>query len=100
MTPPPGATYPQRPRFFAQKVTRLLIKTCAAQEMGQAATLLVITVAATEDAARYRRAVTFYNDQLLPLLGLRKWDALDKARKSAIAAGWRRLRPRRTLEAH
>ena len=81
--------YPQdRKAYFAQKVTRLLVKTCAAQEMGQTAALLVITVAATEDAARYRRAVTFYNDQLIPLVGVKKWHTLDRARRSAIEAGW------------
>ena len=85
--------YPKRPPYFAQKAIRLLVKTCAAQEIGQAATLLVVTVATTEDAARYRRAVTFYNDQILPLLGLRKWDALEKARKSAIASGWLHYEP-------
>jgi len=84
----PTTTYPERPAFFAQKVTRLLVKTCAAQDMGQAATLLVVVVAATEDAARYRRAVTFYNEQLMPLLGIQKWVSLDRARKAAIAAGW------------
>lgn len=80
--------YPQRPKHFSQKVVRRLMKTCAAQDIGQSAALLVIVVVATEDAARYRRPVTFYNEQLLPLIGVKKWDALDKARKSAVDAGW------------
>ena len=86
-------SYPKRPQYFAQKVTRLLVKTCATQEIGQAATLLVVVGAATEDAARYRRPVTFFNDQLLPLIGLRKWEALDNARKAAVNAGWLNYEP-------
>jgi len=82
------AEYPKRPAFFAQKVTRLLFKTCAAQEVGQAATLLVVYIAATEDSARYRRAVTFYNSHLMAVLGFSKWEGLDRARRAAVDAGW------------
>ncbi|EAQ79728.1 hypothetical protein [Blastopirellula marina] len=69
---------------------RLLGKTCAAAEMGQAATLLVTNVVTTEDAAGYRRPVTFFNEQLMQILGLGRWETLDKARKAAIDAGWLR----------
>lgn len=81
--------YPKdRPKFFAQKVIRKMVKTCAASEMGQTAFMLVSIVATTEDAAGYTRPVTFFNEALLPLIGVRKWDTLDRARKIAIDAGW------------
>lgn len=80
--------YPERDSFFAHEVVRLLSKTCAAQQIGPAATLLVAFVAHTEDAIRYSAPPTFYNDQWLPILGLRKWDSLDRARRAAIESGW------------
>jgi hypothetical protein len=83
-----SANYPKRPPYFAHRLVRAAMKTCLAQEIGPTATLLVIFVAHTEDAKRYSTAPTFYNDQLLPILGLRKWEALDKARRDAVAAGW------------
>lgn len=82
------ARYPKREPFFAQKAIRLLVKTAAAQHLGQTAALLVVVVATTEDAARYRRPVSFFNGQLMMLLGLHKWEALDRARKLAVDAGW------------
>ena len=80
--------YPKRESHFAHKVVRKMIKTCAAQEMGATAFLLVCVVAHTEDAKRYTRFVTYYNEQLYPLLGINCWKALDKARRDAIDAGW------------
>lgn len=70
-----------------------MVKTCAASEMGQTAFMLVAIVATTEDAAGYTRPVTFFNDALLPLIGIRKWDTLDRARKSAVDAGWLEYEP-------
>ena len=80
--------YPKREPYFAQKAIRLLVKTAATQHIGQAAALLVVTVATTEDAARYRRPVSFFNGQLMMLLGIQKWESLDRARKVAIESGW------------
>lgn len=82
------ATYPKRGSHFAHKVVRMMIKTCAAQEIGQAAVLLVATVAHTEDAKHYSSPVTFYNEQLMAVLAIKKWESLDRARKSAVDAGW------------
>ncbi len=82
------ADYPRREPYFAQKAIRLLVKTAAAQHLGQTAALLIVTVATTEDAARYRRPVSFYNGQLMMLLGVRKWESLARARTVAIEAGW------------
>jgi hypothetical protein len=81
-------TYPKRPKFFAHRITRLVFKTCLAQQTSPAAALLVIVVAHTEDAKHYAAPPTFYNEQLMPILGIRKWDTLVRARNEAIAAGW------------
>ena len=43
--------------------------------------MLIVTIAHQEDAKRYKGPVTFYNKQLMPLIGVAKWEALDKARK-------------------
>ena len=77
-----------RPQFFANRVLRLAIKTALAQELGADTLALLCVVAMTEDARRYRGPVTFWNNQLLPLVGFSKWERLDKARKAAVNAGW------------
>lgn len=77
-----------RPPYFANRVLRLAIKTAFAQHYGTDAFALLSVIAMTEDARRYRGPVAFFNAQLLPLLGFRKWERLDRARKSAIEAGW------------
>lgn len=83
------AEYPAgRGKFFAQRALRKMIKSCAAQEIGTTAFALVMVIGHCEDAKRYTGYVTYYNDQLLPLLGIRKWDTLDRARKAAVESGW------------
>lgn len=77
-----------RPSFFAQRYIRLLTKTCAAQEISTNAFALCVIIATTEDAKRYTGPVTFYNEQLMPILGVRKWESLSRARKAAIYSGW------------
>ena len=84
----PAADYPEREAFFAHRVVRQLFKTCAAMEIGETAALLVVFVAHTEDAKRYSGPPNFYNGQLIPILGIRKWETLDKARRAAVEAGW------------
>ncbi|MCP4571448.1 MAG: hypothetical protein GY838_03780 [bacterium] len=73
---------------FAHKLVRRMIKTCAAQQIGAQGFALVTAIAMTEDAKRYSAPVTFYNGQLLPLVGVRKWDGLNEARRRAVEAGW------------
>jgi hypothetical protein len=85
--------YPKREPFHAHRLTRALMKTCAAQTIGQSATLLVICIAHTEDAAFYRRAVTFYDSQLMSLVGIASWRALNRARQSAVNGGWLHFAP-------
>jgi hypothetical protein len=80
--------YPKRPQYFAMRVIRLLGKTCAAQEMGATGVLLVSWVAVTEDAAGYRRPVTFFDGQLMPIVGVDSQKTLARARTKAVEAGW------------
>lgn len=65
-----------------------MIRVCAAQEIGTNGFLLVTVIAHTEDAKRYTDAVTFWNDQLMSILGFESWGQLDRARKRAVEAGW------------
>lgn len=80
--------YPVRPKVFAMKVARQLMKTCAAQQIGPLGYALVSVVAATEDAAGYKRAVTFYDAQLMMILGIENQKQLAAARNKAVSAGW------------
>lgn len=81
-------TYPTRVPYFAQKFIRSLLKTCVANVLGQDSFVLLVAIAATEDAKRYRGPVSFHTGQLLPLLGFGKWERLDAARRKAVDAGW------------
>ncbi|MBN2133634.1 MAG: hypothetical protein JW741_29300, partial [Sedimentisphaerales bacterium] len=80
--------YPKRESHFAHKLIRLMIRSCAAQEIGTDGFLLVAVIAHTEDAKHYTAPVTFWNDQLMSILGFASWGKLDRARKRAVAAGW------------
>lgn len=81
-------SYPARNSFFAHKFVRLLHKAAVAADIGRDAFSLLVVVAHTEDAMRYRGAAKFWNSQLIETLGFTKWDQFDKARKKAIDAGW------------
>jgi hypothetical protein len=85
--------YPKRDRCHFHRFTRLLHKTCAAQEIGTVAAYLLTIIAGCEDAARYKRGVTYYDSQLQPIVGVASYGALHRARKAAIAAGWLFYRP-------
>jgi hypothetical protein len=82
--------YPKASRgsFFAHKFVRLLMKSCAAQDMGQNAVLLCVFIAHTEDAMHYSGACRFWNEQLLSVMGFRSAKQLDAARDKAVEAGW------------
>lgn len=88
-----AAEYPERPAFFAHRVVRLILRTCAAQEIGQDGILLVMAIAHTEDAKRYTAPVTYWNDQLRSILAFNSWGKLDRARKRAVEAGWLHYEP-------
>ncbi len=87
------AEYPSREPFFAHKAIRLMIRVCAAQDIGSDAFALVTVIAHTEDAKRYTGPVTWWNDQLRPVLGFSSWGKLDRARKRAVEAGWLYYQP-------
>lgn len=80
--------YPKRESFFAHKFVRLMHKAAVAAEIGRDAFSLLVVVAHTEDAMRYRGPAKFWNSQLIETLGFSKWDQFDKARRKAIEAGW------------
>lgn len=82
-----GAGYPKRTPFFFHRFVRLLIKSCAAMVIGADGCWLLAIIAATEDSARYRHAVRFFNQQLAQLCG---WsiDKLDRVRQRCIDAGY------------
>ena len=80
--------YPKRSQFFAHKTFRLMHKTSLAAEIGRDAFCIIAVVLHTEDAARYRGPVKFYNSQLQETLGFAKWDSFNRARQKAIDSGW------------
>lgn len=84
--------YPQREKFFAMKFVRLLTKAVAAQDLGPEVCWLLAIIASTEDAKRYRGAVSYYNEQLAPLCGFSVWQ-LIRNRKKAIDLGWLHYTP-------
>ena len=84
--------YQPRGSFFAHKAFRKMHKSSAAADMGRDAFCLVAVVLHTEDAARYRGPVRFFNSQLMETLGFAKWETFDKARKRAIDSGWLQYR--------
>lgn len=81
--------YPKgRGTFFAYRLTRLMFKSALANEIGPEACYLISQIAHTEDATRYQKAVTFYNEQLMPVCGFPSIKALALARTKAIKSGW------------
>lgn len=80
--------YPPREQFFAHRFVRLLLKSCAALDIGQPACLLTVFIAHQEDSARYRGPVRFWNQQLMNCMGFKSPKQLVEARQKAIDAGW------------
>lgn len=87
------ADYPKRPSFFAYRFCRLMAKVCLANDVTPAVCWLLTTIAHTEDAKGYRGPVTFFNEQLMAVTGYNSADALDRARKKAVDAGWLHYQP-------
>lgn len=80
--------YPARPPFFAHKFVRLLMKSCAAMDIGQSACLLICYIVHTEDAVRYSGPVRFWNEQLMTVMGFKSPKQLNEARSRAEGSGW------------
>jgi hypothetical protein len=80
--------YPNKDSHYAHRTIRLIHKASVAAEIGRDAFCLITVIVHTEDAARYRGPVNFYNSQLMETLGFKKWDSFDRARRQAIDSGW------------
>jgi len=81
--------YPKRPKYFSHQFCRLMTKACVANRLGAEVCWLLTVIVHQEDARHYRLpGVTFFNEQLLPLIGVGSVDSLDRIRKKAIAMGW------------
>lgn len=81
-------SYPRRESHFAHKFCRLVMKSCVATDLGQDVALLLMGIAMVEDSKRYSGAVSYYNEQLAPVLGFANVKALQRARERAVGAGW------------
>ena len=87
------ADYPQRDSFFAFKAQRQMILTSLPNEIGHAAFTLLVIISQTEDSARYKRAVTWYDEQLMPVAGFSTYKTLKSARDKAVESGWLHYEP-------
>lgn len=85
--------YPERPRFFAHRFTRLVAKSCLANFAGPEVCWMLAVIVHQEDAKGYRGAVSYFNEQLLPLVGLGSVDAMARVRSKAVASGWLHYQP-------
>lgn len=65
-----------------------MMRTCLINEIGHGAFCLLVVIGQTEDSARYRRPITWYDDQLFPVAGFTNRFALARARSSAVKSGW------------
>lgn len=83
-----SAGYPKREAFFSHKFVRLVMRFCGAQEIGPEGSWLLTIIAHTEDARRYTGPVTFWNEQLISVMGLNSRKQLDRIRDRCIEAGW------------
>lgn len=79
---------PPRPRFFALHFLRRISKVCLANEIGVDACWLLTVIVNTQDARGYRGPVTFFNGQLMAMLGVKSQEALAKIRDKAVKSGW------------
>lgn len=80
--------YPQKGSHYAHKTFRLMHKAMVAADYGRDVFCLLSIILHTEDAARYRGPVSYYNTQLMETLGFKKWEQFDAVRAKAIDSGW------------
>ncbi len=80
--------YPKRPRFFALRFSRLMIKVCLANEIGPEGCWMLSVIVGTEDAGGYRKPVTFWNGQLWPIVGCGSESSFKRLRDKVVASGW------------
>ena len=82
-----GVEYPQRPAFFALRYQKMLLKTCAAQDVGFDGLALLMLVVIVEDNRRYASPPGFFNSQLESHLGM-TYKQLRLTRQKCIDRGW------------
>ena len=80
--------YPKKGSHYAHKTFRLMHKAMVAADYGRDVFCLLAIILHTEDAARYRGPVSYYNTQLMETLGFKKWEQFAAVRKKAIESGW------------
>jgi hypothetical protein len=83
----------RRGTHWSHHLVRAMGKTCLAQTIGPEACWLITVIAHTEDAKKYSGAVTYYNEQLMPLCGFRTHSRPIRAREKAVSEGWLHYRP-------
>ncbi|MEZ6067186.1 MAG: hypothetical protein R3B90_16135 [Planctomycetaceae bacterium] len=65
----------------------MLLKTCAAQEIGPDGVTMLTFIVHTEDAAHYRRPVAFFNEQLAAICGM-SVASMKRTREKCINGRW------------
>ena len=71
-------------KYHMIRVQRLLTRECVAQELGGEACWMLMVILGLQHVTEYRRPVTFYNGQLMSLLGIHSEKKLARIRQSAI----------------
>ena len=81
-------SYPKRNNYFAHRFARLLTKTALALDLGPEVCWMLTVVAMQEDSKRYRAPPTYWNDQLMALVGTKRAKTFRAWRDRAVEAGW------------
>lgn len=63
-------------------------KACLANEHGTDVFTLLVIISSLEDSKGYRGPVTFWNEQLMPLVGITSLTTFKRVRSKAIESGW------------
>lgn len=85
--------YPARDPYFARRFTRLLIVSSVAAEIGPLGVWMLTVIVYQEAAVQYSHPALYWDQQLLPLLGVNSLMTFRKARSAAVDAGWLHFEP-------
>lgn len=72
---------------FAVRYLRWVTESGVALDVGPESVSILVAVVMLEDALHYKRAVNFYNEQLMSRAGFANLKTLDRARKRLVSAG-------------
>lgn len=78
----------KKPKYFDQRVIRLLTRECVANELGPEVCWLITVIVLQERVVNFSRPVTYFNAQLMPLVGAGSEKTLKRWRDKAVKAGW------------